>query len=73
VFFAIHKILKDSSTRFLASEFFVNQPHMKILLGKNQESGRDMKKLEVKNLVLLSLYGKFLVSRETASSKNIFG
>jgi hypothetical protein len=31
------------------------------------------KKSEVKNLVLLSLLGKFSVSRETEDSKNIFG
>ncbi len=38
------------------------------------ESGRFMKKkLEVKNLVQMSLSGKFLFSRETDSSKNIFG
>jgi hypothetical protein len=38
------------------------------------ESGRFMKrKSEVKTLVLLSLKGKFLFSRETHSSKNIFG
>jgi hypothetical protein len=38
------------------------------------ESGRFMKKKsEVKNLVQLSLYGKFLFSRETDSFKNIFG
>jgi hypothetical protein len=37
------------------------------------ESGRFMgKKSEVKNLVLLSLYGKFSVSRETEDSKTIF-
>ncbi len=35
------------------------------------ESGRFMKKMEVKNLMQLSLKGKFLVSRETGSSKNI--
>jgi hypothetical protein len=31
------------------------------------------KKSEVKNIMLLSLYGKFLVSRKTDSFKNIFG
>jgi hypothetical protein len=31
------------------------------------------KKSEAKNLMLLSLYGKFLVSIETDYSKNIFG
>jgi hypothetical protein len=37
------------------------------------ESGRFMgEKSEVKNLVLLSLQGKFSVSRETEDSKNIF-
>jgi hypothetical protein len=36
--------------------------------------GRFMeKKSEVKNLMLLSIWGKFLFSRETDSTKNIFG
>jgi hypothetical protein len=38
------------------------------------ESGQFMeKKSEAKNLMLLSLKGKFLLSRETEDSKNIFG
>ncbi len=41
------------------------------IFGRGIRSG-SRKKLDVKKLVQLSLYGKFLVSRETDSSKNIF-
>jgi hypothetical protein len=34
VFFAIQRILIGSSTRFSASVFFVNQPHMKIIYSR---------------------------------------
>jgi hypothetical protein len=35
--------------------------------------GKFMKKMEAENLLLISLSGKFFISLETDSSKNIFG
>ncbi len=65
-----------SSTRFSASEIFLegyDTSNLGYESGIHMGSNYEEKKSEAKNLVLLCLSGKCLVSIETGDSKIVFG